>query len=322
MLPKVIAIIGPTASGKTALGIEIAKRWNGEIISVDSRQVYRGMDVGTGKVKGDKGFKGGEGYEDIKQLFRGGRPMIVDDVPHWGIDLVDPDEPYSAADYKTYTTNKIDEILSRGKLPILVGGTGLWLKTVIDNLDLTSTPSDPVLRVQLESRTLGDLFHAYKQLDPEGAELIDSKNKRRVVRALEVTILTGKPWSHYQVVGEPLYEVLQIGLSVPREELGERIDARVDEMVAHGLVDEVRDLKDQYGCEIESMTGIGYRQVCRFLLGEEKLKDAIEDVKKDSRAYAKRQMTWFKRDPRIVWVKPSDSIDALVGDFLNNKPTP
>ena len=123
---------------------------------------------------------------------------------------MDPDEPFSAAEYKSYATHRANEILSRGKLPILVGGTGLWFKTVIDNLDLTSTPGDAVLRAQLEARTLGDLFHEFKQLDPEGAELIDKQNKRRVVRALEVTKLTGKPWSQYQVVGEPLYDVLQI----------------------------------------------------------------------------------------------------------------
>lgn len=293
-----IAIVGPTASGKTGLGIEIAKRWNGEVISVDSRQVYRGMDIGTAKPTS----------------------QVVEGVPHWGIDLVDPDVPYSAADHKAYVTHKTNEIFGRGKLPVLVGGTGFWLKTVIDNLDLTSTPGDLALRAELEARTLGDLFHEFKHLDPEGAELIDKQNKRRVVRALEVTKLTGKPWSQYQVVGEQVYDVLQIGLSVPREELNARIETRVEEMIARGLVDEVRQLRDRYGCEVESMTGIGYRQVCRFLSGEQKLKDAIEDVKKDTRAYAKRQMTWFKRDERIVWVKHGESVDELLERFLKNNP--
>lgn len=315
MKQKVIAIVGPTTSGKTGLGIEIAKRWGGEVISVDSRQVYLGMDIGTAKSKGTWARK----------------TFLVDGVPHWGIDLVDPDESYSAADFKVYATKKINEILSRGKLPILVGGTGLWLKTVIDNLDLTSTPADPTLRAQLESRTLSDLFHEYKQLDPEGAELIDKKNKRRVVRALEVTKLTGKPWSQHQVVGEQMYDVLQIGLSVDREELNARIETRVDEMIVRGLVDEVRRLKDKYGCEVESMTGIGYRQVCTFLsgapteasakVGRTKLSEAIEEVKRDTRAYAKRQMTWFKRDERIIWVKPGESVDELVQHFLENKST-
>jgi len=307
MKPKVIAIVGPTASGKTGLGVEIAKRWNGEVICVDSRQVYRGMDIGTAKPEGKE----------------------IQGVPHWGINLVNPDEPYSAADYRTYATNKTNEILARGRLPIFVGGTGFWLKTVIDNLDLTSTPGDPALRAELDARPLGNLFHEYKQLDPEGAELIDKQNKRRVVRALEVTKLTGKPWSEQQTAGESLYDVLQIGLSVPHEELNERIDTRVDEMVARGLVDEVRRLKNRYGCEIESMTGIGYRQVCTLLSGlspealakgdRTKLNEAIEEVKRDTRAYAKRQMTWFKRDSRIVWVNSGDSTEDLVQRFLENK---
>ena len=319
MKPKVIAIVGPTASGKTGLGIEVAKRWNGEVISIDSRQVYRGMNIGTAKPEGTWVESEIEKGGSINQLFGARKTFLVDGVPHWGIDLVNPDEPYSAADFKQYAHQKIEKIVARGHVPILVGGTGFWLKTIIDNLDLTSTPSDPALRAELEAHTLGDLFHEYKQLDPEGAELIDKQNKRRVVRALEVTKLTGKPWSHQQTAGEQLYEVLQIGLSVSREELAERIDMRVEEMVAKGLVDEVRRLKDTYGCEIESMTGIGYRQVCAFLSGEQKLKDAIEEVKKDTRAYAKRQMTWFKRDSRIVWIQPGDSTHQIVEAFLKDK---
>ena len=254
-------------------------------------------------------------------MFGASKVLMVEGVPHWGIDLVNPNEPFSVAEYKSYAINKTNEILGRGKLPILVGGTGLWLKAVIDNLDLTSTPSDETLRAKLEARGLGDLFHEFKQLDPEGAQLIDKQNKRRVVRALEVTLLTGKPWSEQQTVGERMYDVLQIGLSVSREELNERIENRVDEMMARGLVDEVRRLRDQVGCEVESMTGIGYRQICAFLSGEQKLQDAIEDVKKDTRAYAKRQMTWFKRDARIVWVQPGESVDDFVKTFLHNKST-
>ena len=247
--------------------------------------------------------------------------MIVEGIPHWGINLVNPDEPFSVAEDKTYVTDKTNEILARGKIPVLVGGTGLWLKAVIDNLDLTATPADAGLRAKLEARTVGDLFHEFKQLDQEGAPFIDKQNKRRVIRALEVTLLTGKPWSEQQTAGEPMYDVLQIGLQVSRDELAKRIDIRVEKMVARGLVDEVRRLRDQYGCEVESMTGIGYRQICAFLSGEQKLKDAIEDVKKDTRAYAKRQLTWFKRDERIVWIHPGDPIDELVKTFLHNKST-
>ncbi len=290
--PKIIAIVGSTASGKTALGIQIARRFNGEVVSVDSRQVYRGMDIGTAKTKGD-----------------------------WGIDLVDPDEEYSAAEFKEYADRKIREIVERGHIPILVGGTGMWLKSVIDNLSLASTPMDPVLRESLESRPLSDLFHEYKHLDPEGAKVIDCENKRRVVRALEVTKLTHCPWSEMQTARESFYDVLQIGLSIPREQLNQRINVRVDEMVARGLIDEVRGLRERYGCSIKSMTGIGYRQVCEFLEGHTTIVEAIAEIKKATRQYAKRQMTWFKRDPRIQWADGLEQTQQAVEEFLKIKPT-
>jgi tRNA dimethylallyltransferase len=322
VLPKMIAIVGPTASGKTQLGIEIAKRWQGEVISVDSRQVYRGMDVGTAKPQGEWIESAIEKGGSIDQLFGARKTFFVDGVVHWGIDVADPDESYSAADFKAYAMNKIADLSSRGKLPVLVGGTGFWLKAVIDNLDLAFTPSDEKLRAELEVRPLGDLFHEFKQLDPEGAQLIDKHNKRRVVRALEVSKRTGKPWSQVQTAGERLYDVLQIGLSVEREELNERINARVDEMVAHGLIDEVRRLRDRYGCEVESMTSIGYQDVCTFFLGRENLSEVLKQMKQATRQYARRQMTWFKRDQRIVWVKPGESVDRLVENFLYKTSTP
>ncbi len=315
MKPKLIAIVGPTASGKTGLGIEIAKEVGGEVISVDSRQVYREMDIGTAKVKGDRGGQGRTGEDNICQLF-GDVPFMVEDVPHWGIDLVDPDEEYSVADFKNFAEKKIEAILKRERVPILVGGTGLWLSAVLDNYDLTNAPADPVLRTELEARPLGELFAEYKRLDPEGAETIDRENKRRVVRALEVTQTTGIPFSQLQTKGEPKYDALQIGILVDRTELNERINARVDEMIANGLVNEVRSLREKYGCEIDAMTGIGYRQICRFLDGDVPLADAIEETKKATRLYAKRQMTWFKRDPRIQWVTNPEDAFAFVSSFL------
>ncbi len=162
------------------------------------------------------------------------------------------------------------------------------------------------------------MYHEYKQLDPAGAEIIEKENKRKLVRALEVTKLTGKPFSDQQTKGEGKYDVLQIGIKVDREKLYERINDRVETMVAKGLVDEVRSLNDKYGCGIESMTGIGYRQVCEFLNGESSLKDAIEVIKRDSRHYAKRQMTWFKRDDSIKWIEDSSKVFGLVQKFLSN----
>ena len=336
--PKLIAIVGPTANGKTSLGIDVAKRFGGEVISVDSRMVYRGMDIGTAKPEPDAnvGVPLVGTLNRIEDLFGLNKPFLVEGVPHWGIDLVNPDEEYSAAQFKEYAEKKIEEILKRGHVPILVGGTGLWLSAVIDNLDLSSTPSDEKLRAELEQKSLGDLFHAYKKLDPVGAEHIDRDNKRRVVRALEVSMLTGKPFSELQTRGESKYDVLQIGIAVDREILNERINDRVDEMIAHELVTEVRSLKEKYarlpdrqGCTIESMTGIGYRHVCKFLEGQSSLKDAIEEIKKDTRHYAKRQMTWFsggagsgsagKRGVKIQWVMNSKNAIDLIEMFLKEK---
>ncbi len=341
MKPKLIAIVGPTASGKTSLGIEIAKMIDGEVISVDSRMVYRGMDIGTAKPDRfpppslRRGLGGGRGVvvqvvprNNIESLFELTEPYVVENVSHWGIDLIDPDEDYSVAQFKTYAEKKIQEILHRNHVPILVGGTGLWLSAVIDNLDLSSTPSDETLRNELETRSLSDLFAEYKRLDPIGAETIDRENKRRVVRALEVTRLTGKPFSQLQTRGESKYDVLQIGLSVEREILNDRINHRVDEMIARELVTEVRGLRTKYGCTVESMTGIGYRQICAFLdrspspargrVGEGgcTLADAIEEIKKDTRHFAKRQMTWFKRDPRIIWIENSSEAIELTKQFF------
>jgi len=316
MLPKLIAIVGPTASGKTGLGIEIAKKFGGEVVSVDSRQVYREMDIGTAKIgkdeEGPEGREVGKGLEGPEVL----EGKTVDGIPHWGIDLVDPNNDYSVADFKKYAEQKIEEIIQRKHIPILVGGTGLWVFALIDNFDLTNTPANFKLRVELELRSLDDLFAEYKQLDPEGAEVIDKDNKRRIVRALEVTKLSGKQFSKQQTKGESKYDVLQIGLQVDRQELNTRIDLRVDEMIASGLENEVRDLEQKYGCDIYSMSGIGYRQICSYFKGETSLDEAIEEIKKATRHYAKRQMTWFKRDSRIKWIQNFDESFPLISDFL------
>lgn len=316
MKPKVIAVVGPTASGKTSLSIALAKQFDGEVISVDSRQIYKGMDIGTAKAQGEWCESEIEKGGSIHQLFGARKQFLVEDVVHWGIDLVEPDEAYSVADFKTYAQEKVADIVSRGKVPILAGGTGFWLKAVIDDLDLSETPANLELRAELESKTLGDLFARYKKLDPAGAEVIDKKNKRRLVRAIEVSEVTGVPFSKHRSTLNSPYDVLQIGLHVDREVLKERANVRVDEMVAMGLVDEVRRLKDRYGCGIESMTGIGYRQICAFLDGETSLKSAIEEVKADTRKYAKRQMTWFKRDERIQWINEASEAFPLVHTFL------
>jgi len=314
VLPKIIAVVGPTAAGKTSLGIAIAKHVDGEVISVDSRQVYKEMDIGTAKVEGE--WKRVETDGGIEQLFQDHKALFVDGVPHWGIDLVVPNEPFSVADVQAYAEQKIDAILARGRVPILVGGTGFWIKAVIDRLNLAQAAPDEALREDLAQRSVMELFKKYQELDPEGAKGIDTENKRKLVRALEVTMTTGEPFSGRQKTLPSKYNVTQIGVEVPRDALYERINERVDAMIACGLIDEVRALRDKYGCDTEAMTGIGYRQICQFLEGEIDLKEAIRIIKRDTRHYAKRQLTWFGGDERINWVESEERAKRVVDAFL------
>lgn len=317
--PKIIVVLGPTASGKTSLAIDIAKRFDGEIISADSRAIYRQMDIGTAKPPRDKRAQAlarREGQkEGIKDLFRA-KPYMVEEVPHWGFDLCDPDEDFSAADFQAYAEEKIKEITGRGHLPIIAGGTGLYISAIVDNLSFTEVEPDKKLRAELQDLSDQELVERLQKADSEAAKTIDTANRRRLLRAVEIVETTGQPLSAQQTKKEPKYDVLQLGLKVDREVLYERIDMRVDEMIAAGLVDEVRALRDEYGCEINSMTGIGYRQICAFLDGYLKLRDAIEVLKRDTRHYAKRQMTWFRRDGRIEWIENQEKALALVADFL------
>lgn len=238
---KLIVIVGQTASGKTSLGIEIANKFNGEIISADSRAIYREMNIGTAKP-----------LMDIE-----GDLYIVEGIRHYGFDLVNPDEHFHALDFKKYAQDKIQEIASEGKLPIIVGGTGLYISGVIDNFDF------------------------------EGGS-----------------------------VSESLYDVLEIGIAVDRAVIYDRIDRRVYKMIELGLVEEVKRLKDRYGCDVKSMTGIGYRQICEYLNSEVTLDTAIANIKLDTRHYAKRQMTWFNRDKRIHWIENTKDAVALVDNFI------
>lgn len=314
--PKVVAIVGPTAAGKTSLGITLAKQFDGEVISVDSRQVYKQMDIGTAKAQGGWRRVESQVGGGIEQLMQSRKALFVDGVAHWGIDLVEPDEDFSVADFKTYAEAKIKDIVQRGHKPMLVGGTGFWMKALIDNYNLAETEADPQLRATLEKKDNKALFEVYQELDPEGAKEIDRGNKRKLVRALEVTKRTGEPFSKRQKTGKNKFNVLQIGVKVEREKLYEKINERVDRMIARGLVDEVRELRNAYGCESEAMTGVGYRQICQFLNGEISLEEAVRVVKRDTRHYAKRQITWFKRDDRINWIENQEEAIVLVRKFI------
>ncbi|MBI2037942.1 MAG: tRNA (adenosine(37)-N6)-dimethylallyltransferase MiaA [Candidatus Magasanikbacteria bacterium] len=302
-LPKIIVIVGPTASGKTDLGLLLAKKFNGEIISADSRQVYKKMDIGTAKPKG----------EWISGSY------VVDGVPHYMMDIVEPDKDFSLADFKARAIKHIQDILQRNKLPIIVGGTGLYVWTIIDNLDIPKIKPDLQLRKNLEEKTLAELAAMLQEIDPESAKKIDLKNPRRVLRALEVAITSGESFFAQRTKSNPLFEALQVGIEVSKEELNDRIDARVDKQITEGLVEETKQLAQiGYGWNLPSMSGIGYRQMGYYIKGEMTLEEAIATLKKDTKRYAKRQMTWFKRDKRIEWIKNTDpdTAGSLVKYFL------
>lgn len=296
-LPKIIVIVGPTASGKTALSLELAKQFVGEIVNADSRQVYRGMNIGTAKIELDQEFLAGG-------------------IRHHLIDAADPGEEFSLSHFKRLAFETIDGILSRGKLPIIVGGTGLYVQAIVENLDIPAVAPDTRLRAELEKKDLLELVGMLKQHDPEAYGKVDLKNPRRVVRALEIALSENTDQIKKFSKLDPRYDALQIGINISREELVARINRRVDEQISAGLVDEVRGLAQSYSWDLPAMSGIGYKQIGYFLNGQMSLPEAVELIKRDTRRYAKRQMTWFKRDGSIHWIQDSGGARRLVEEFL------
>jgi tRNA dimethylallyltransferase len=291
-MQKLIVILGPTASGKTGMSLALAKKFNGFIISSDSRQIYRGMDIGTGKLTRDK-------WEGIN---------------HRMIDIIDPDQEYSLAQFQKTVFAIINE--EKELLPFLVGGTGLYIQSIVDNLDIPKGGTDKVLRKELEEKTPEELFKMLIQLDYKSAQEIDINNKRRLIRAIEVFKVSGEKYSEKKGKHTPLVEALQIGIKLSREEMYRRIDMRVDEMIQDGLLDEVKTLGEKFGFDIPSMSAIGYKQLSAYFKKEISLAEAVAQIKNDSHHYAKRQMTWFKRDHRIKWIESLNEAEELVADFL------
>ncbi|MBU1146459.1 tRNA (adenosine(37)-N6)-dimethylallyltransferase MiaA [Patescibacteria group bacterium] len=296
-LPKLIVILGPTASGKTDLSLKLAKKFKGEIVNADSRQIYKGMDIGTGKVEDKKG------------------------VRHYLLDIINPDEEFTLADYKKKAVAAIRDILKRGKTPFLVGGTGLYIQSVIDNLEIPAVPPNKKLRAQFEKeiKKSGALAKWYKKLlklDPGARNVVDANNPRRVIRALEVCLATGRQFSKLRERGEPMFDALQIGIILPREKLYEKIDDRVDEMIKEGLVNETKKLLKKYNSDLPSMSGIGYKEIGDYLGGKNDLAEAVQKIKFRTHAYARRQMTWFRRDKRIKWIKNYKEAEKKVGKWL------
>ncbi|AOT72922.1 tRNA (adenosine(37)-N6)-dimethylallyltransferase MiaA [Geosporobacter ferrireducens] len=286
MKKPLVIIVGPTGVGKTDLSIEIAKKMDGEIVSADSMQIYKHMDIGSAK------------------------PSIEeqDHIPHYLMDEIDPREEFSVAQYQKKAKAYIEKILLSGKLPIIVGGTGLYVNSIIYNIDFTATISNWNLRKQLEEEAhkYGNKYihDKLRNIDSEAAERIHPNNLKRVIRALEVYYEGGEKIKDFQesLTENPAYQYAMIGLIRDRKELYERINLRVDLMIQQGLIEEVKNLMAS-GLDTDaiSMKGLGYKEIIRYLKGDYSLEAAVEIIKRDTRRYAKRQITWFKRYDQIQW---------------------
>lgn len=295
MKEKLLVIVGPTAVGKTALSIDLAKQLNGEIISGDSMQVYRGMDIGTAKITPDE----------------------MESIPHYLIDILDPDQPYSVAEFQQEAKRLITSINAREKLPMIVGGTGLYIQSVIYEYQFSEAPKDEVLRQEWEefAQVHGKeaLHLRLQEVDPITAERLHSNDVKRVIRALEIYQLTGKPMADFQKRSpESPYQLCLLGLTMERSLLYERINHRVDVMMSQGLVKEVeRLLENGYLSSLTSMQGIGYKEVVQYLEGKIPMDEAVELIKKNSRNFAKRQLTWFRSMKDIHWLDMTNAGDRL-----------
>jgi len=291
MKQKVIAIVGPTAVGKTRLSIEVAKKFGGEIISGDSMQVYKGMDIGTAKIK--------------KEEMAG--------IPHHMIDIKSPNEDFSVADFQYYVQKYIEEISARNHIPIIVGGSGLYIQAVLQNYNFSKEKRDDALTKRLEDemkqKGIEPLFDRLKTIDPNQAEKIHPNNFRRVLRALEIFEKTGLTMTEYQKqrASSSPYESLLIGLEMDRELLYKRINQRVDGMVREGLLEEVKGLIEKGYENYQSMKAIGYKELIPYFTGEVPLETSIELLKRNSRRYAKRQYTWFKNKMDVNWYELTPS---------------
>jgi tRNA dimethylallyltransferase len=283
--PVVLAIVGPTAAGKSEAAVEAAGRLDGEIVSIDSTMVYRGMDIGTDKPG----------------------PEVLARVPHHMVDVVDPSHTMSVSEFQRGAREAIAGIVSRGRTPILAGGSGLYFRAVVDALEFPATDPDVRGRLEREADVEGAaaLFSRLRSVDPAAAARMEPANVRRTIRALEVVELTGRPFSSFRTAwDEPrsLYRLTVAGLTHPRPELDRRIDARVDAQTARGLVDEVRRLVDAgFRSSLTSVQAIGYAQVLAHLDGLVTLQDAVAETKHRTRRYARRQLSWFRADPRVEW---------------------
>ncbi|MCE9586307.1 tRNA (adenosine(37)-N6)-dimethylallyltransferase MiaA [Candidatus Uhrbacteria bacterium] len=305
-LPRVLCIIGPTSSGKTLLGIRLAKKFGGEIVNADARQVYREFDIGTGKPMGGK------------RTSKGGRSMyLFEGVPHYLMDYLPPSDLLTVAEWREKAMTAIRGIRARGHLPLVVGGTGLYIQALVDNYQIPAVPPQDSFRRAMEGKPLAELVKLLLRLDPAAEKLVDIKNPRRVLRALEVATFTGKPFTEQKGAARPVIKPLLIAIKREREELRERIDLAVEAYVEAGWIDEIRRLhRSGIGWDAPAMTSIGYREFGSYIRGESTIEQAIERTKRATWQYAKRQLTWFRRDTRINWVKDEEEAEKLVAKWL------
>ena len=298
---KLVAVIGPTATGKSSLAIKLAQEFGVEIVSADSRQVYRYMDIGTAKLSHDE----------------------LSLVPHHLIDTINPDEDFSLAQYRQQAYTTIEEIQEHDKMPLLVGGSGLYVWAVLEGWEIPEIPPDPELRHRLEKRAAAgetdELYRELMKIDPTAAQKIDRRNVRRLIRALEVSRNAGAPFSKLQGKEAPPFDILIIGLTTERTELYRRVDARVDRMIENGLVEEVKKLVEMgYSLSLPSMSGIGYKQIGVFLNGEITLEDAIQKIKTETHRLVRRQYNWFRlKDKRIHWFDIEQDIEPEIRELVD-----
>jgi len=308
-LLKLIVILGPTATGKTKLAVSLAKKFNGEIVSVDSRQVYKGMNIGTGKDLSE--FKKTKKQKNKK----------THKIKYHMIDIIKPNTEFNLAKYKKLALKAIKDIHARGKIPFLVGGTGLYISSIIDNYDIPQIKSNKKIRKKLEKLDKLEKIKILKKLDPDALDFVDINNPRRLARALEVC-LSGQKFSATRKKGKQLFNILQIGLTFPKNILNKKIDKRVDKMIKQGLVNETKRLIKKYRASSILNQIIGYKEIIDYLNSVEtrhalSLPKTIELIKIHTHQFAKRQMTWFKKDKRIKWARNKSEAEKMIVKFIN-----
>jgi len=306
-----VVVLGPNASGKSDLGVQLATIYNGEVISADSRQVYRGLDLTAGKVPGKWERRGRRRY------------FVYNGVLHHMIDVITPKKQFNAQKYKKKANKALLSILSKKKLPILVGGTGFYIDSLVYDLELPEVPPNRKLRKELEELSTEQLMHRLSALDPHRSETIDPKNRRRIIRAVEIVVDTGSQVPFWDNERSSKYDALIIGIRFPDDVLKERIKERLYERIEAGMIDEVRRLHKR-GLSWKRLDDLGleFRYISNHLKGSLTEPEMMEQMENATWRYAKRQMTWFKRDPNIIWIDAPEKAFPIVQGFLGREVSP